>query len=147
MPPGVQSKFHTWSRPGNQLENPSSIFTSRLHSISSSYYPPLTHISSFHFIAISFLSGKINFPSLSCLLLSLIYFYTYLTLCRPVNVDTSTLFTLSNVHMYMLSYLLCNSLLSRSHIPICYKIHTKTDINIDNFVSFHHFLLHHLIHF
>lgn len=48
MPPGVQSKFHTWSRPGNQLENPSSIFTSRLHSISSSYYPPLTHISSFH---------------------------------------------------------------------------------------------------
>lgn len=144
MPPGVQSKFHTWSRPGNQLENPSSIFTSRLHSISSSYYPPLTHISSFHsfFFILSLIS-----PSLSCLLLFLIYFYTYLTLCRPVNVDTSTLFTLSNVHMYMLSYLLCNSLLSRSHIPICYKIHTKTDINIDNFVSFHHFLLLHLVHF
>lgn len=48
-PPGVQSKFHTWSGPGNQLENPSSIFTSPLHSISSLSpytYSPLTCTSS-----------------------------------------------------------------------------------------------------
>lgn len=37
MPPGVQNKFHTWSGPGNQLENPSSIFNLRLHFISSPF--------------------------------------------------------------------------------------------------------------
>ena len=49
-PPGVQSKFHTWSGLGNQLENPSSIFTPRLRSISSlssGSHPLLTRTSSF----------------------------------------------------------------------------------------------------
>lgn len=48
-PLGVQSKFHTWSGPGNQLENPSSIFTLRLHSIFS-----LSSYSSFHHFLLSF---------------------------------------------------------------------------------------------
>lgn len=71
-PPGVQSKFHTWSGLGNQLENPSSIFTSRLRSISSPSsrsHPPLTRTSSFLSWFFLFFSSSASFSSshYSCL--------------------------------------------------------------------------------
>lgn len=104
-PPGVQSKFHTWSGSGNQLENLSSIFTSCLHSISSlsSYsYPLLAHTSSFlssFFFLCSIISSS---PSsiLPCYLVDIMDTSTFLTACSTYT------------------------LLPHSHIPLCYKVHS-----------------------
>lgn len=113
-PLGVQSKFHTWSGPGNQLENPSSIFTLRLHSISSlsSYsYSLLTRTPSF---LSSYVSSQHHF---------LLYFlHSCLTLGGPFNVNSSTLKT---------SYIPCIAFYL-TLIFHCNKVHTETDIKFND---------------
>lgn len=129
-PPGVQSKFHTWSGLGNQLENPSSIFTPRLRSISSlssGSHPLLTRTSSFlsWYLFFFFLSIIFSFS-----LFMFAHMYERSTLCRPVNVDTSTsslpaLNIHSAVHPFItLSY---------------FSLHAQTGIHLNNsdlFISF-----------
>lgn len=126
-PPGVQSKFHTWSGLGNQLENPSSIFTSRLHSISSSSSyscPPLAGNAWFLLCFLFF------FPLLCIILCSPSFLSVHDCvwrldpLTRPVNIF------LCLCYIYVPPSVYCQ--LSHSHISLCHKVHTQTEINSNN---------------